>query len=94
MKRVFVSLALILGGLRGLTQITIDQTDMPNPGDTLRVSISTIIPGDYTKTGMDTTWDFSALFAMNQQLDSFVTKQSTPVVFQFFLLFDGLAPSR
>jgi len=33
---------------------------------------------------MDTTWDFSALFALNQQLDSFVTKQNTPVVFQFF----------
>lgn len=84
MKRIFVSLALILAGIRGLTQILIDQSDMPNPGDTLRVSISTIIPGDYTKTGMDTTWDFSALFAMNQQLDSFVTKQSTPIVFQFF----------
>ena len=91
MLRVIISLALILGGLRGLTQITIDRTDMPNPGDTLRVSISTIIPVDYTKTGMDMTWDFSTLFAMNQQLDSFVTKQSTPTVFQFFFSNANLA---
>jgi hypothetical protein len=91
MKRVFILLALILGGLRGLTQITIDQTDMPNPGDTLRVSISNIIPGDYTKTGMDTTWDFSGLVPLNQQLDTFVSKQSTPLAFQFFFSNANLA---
>jgi len=79
MERIFILVAFILAGLRGLPQIIIDQTDMPNPGDTLRVSTSNIIPGDYTKTGMDTTWDFSSLFSLSQQLDSFVAK---PPAFQ------------
>lgn len=89
MKRITISMVLILEGLRGLTQITIDQTDMPNPGDTLRVSISSAITGDFTKTGLDTTWDFSTLFSLNQQLDSFVTRQNTP--FQFFFSNANLA---
>jgi hypothetical protein len=91
MKKAFIALLLLSTGLRGLPQIIIDQSDMPNPGDTLRVSISTAIPEDYTKTGMDTTWDFSALFSMNQQLDSFVSKQSTPLPYQFFFPTANLA---
>ena len=73
MRKTAIVLLLLTLGIKGMSQITIDESDMPAPGDTLRVSISTVIPGDFTKTGTDTTWDFSSLFTMNQQIDSFVT---------------------
>jgi hypothetical protein len=82
MKKALILLILVLSFNRLLSQIVIDQSDMPSPGDTLRVSITTSIPLDYTKTAMDTVWDFSGLSPMNQQVDTFVTLQSTPVFFQ------------
>ncbi|MCX6251714.1 MAG: T9SS type A sorting domain-containing protein [Bacteroidetes bacterium] len=82
MKKIAALCILLLFRVSGFTQIVIDQSDMPVAGDTLRVSIATAIPGDFTKTGNDTTWDFSELSAMNQLVDTFVTKQSTPVLFQ------------
>jgi hypothetical protein len=91
MKYIFVLVVSMIYGMTCFAQITIDQTDMPNAGDTLRVSVSTVIPGDYTKSGMDTTWDFTGLFSMNQQLDSFVSKQNTPLVLQFLFANANLA---
>jgi hypothetical protein len=64
-------------------QIVIDQTDMPEEGDTLRVSLTTDIPGDYIQTGADMTWDFSALTKTSQQVSSFVNVMSTPSIYWF-----------
>jgi hypothetical protein len=67
-------------------QIVIDQNDMPKAGDTLRVSLTTNIPGDYTQAGSDMTWDFSGLNKMSQQVSSFVNVLSTPLLFQFVFI--------
>ncbi|MFH1937861.1 MAG: T9SS type A sorting domain-containing protein [Bacteroidota bacterium] len=67
-------------------QIVIDQGDMPVAGDTLRVSITTTVPVDYSKTGGDTTWDFSMLEPMNQRVDTFVTVNSTPPEYWLFFV--------
>jgi hypothetical protein len=56
----------------GFAQIVIDETDMPKEADTLRVSLTTTIPGDYTQTGSDITWDFSGSNKTSQQVNSFV----------------------
>ena len=59
-------------------QIVIQQTDMPIPGDTFRVSMTSTIPVDFTRTGQDTVWDFSMLEAMVQRVDTFVGATATP----------------
>ncbi|MBL7139079.1 MAG: T9SS type A sorting domain-containing protein [Bacteroidales bacterium] len=67
-------------------QIVIDQTDMPSAGDTLRVSITSSVPGDYSNTGSGITWDFSMLEPMNQRVDTFVSAASTPPEYWWFFV--------
>jgi len=78
----FVSPAILL------SQIVIDQNDMPQPGDTIRLS-STIEYGtlNYQETGNDFTWDFSSLLPVTQKVDTFVDFDETPWVYQ--LIFWG-----
>jgi hypothetical protein len=69
-------------------QITIDNTDMPEPGDTIRTSITSNFSGvDFSLTGQDYLWDFSDLEPLAQDVDTFVSVEQTPflyrVVFQF-----------
>ncbi len=52
------------------SQISIDQSDMPGPGDTLRVSMTSVVPVNYAVTGSNFIWDFSMLEAMNQRVDT------------------------
>jgi len=67
-------------------QIIIDQSDMPSAGDTIRVSITSVIPVDFTRTGRDTIWDFSMLEPMNQRVDTFVNVYTTPPEYWFFFI--------
>ena len=79
------------------SQITINQGDMPQVGDTIRLSktfdIGTI---NYTQTGNDYTWDFSSLFPLTQSVDTFVSVQETPWVYKivFFLSSNLAKPSQ
>ncbi|MCB0805420.1 MAG: T9SS type A sorting domain-containing protein [Bacteroidales bacterium] len=83
----FAGLALALS-LKA--QLTITQSDMPQAGDTIRLS-TTIDLGliDYETTGEGITWDFSSLMPLAQRVDSFVSVQQTPWVYQ--LVFFGAA---
>jgi len=67
-------------------QIVVNQSDMPSSGDTLRVSVTNIVPAGYANTAMDTTWNFAALEASTQKVDTFVSVTSTPVLYWFFFL--------
>jgi len=90
---MFRSLIVLVGSLFVFPlflfgQIIIDNTDMAEPGDTIRLSSTLDISGiDFYATGQDYTWDFSALEALSQTVDTFVTVQETPWVYQlvFFL---------
>lgn len=73
--------------ISAFSQITIDHTDMPAPGDTLRLSISTAIQGDFTKTGYDTIWDFSSLLVMNQRVDTFVSVTDPAIPYLYLIFF-------
>jgi hypothetical protein len=64
-------------------QIIITETDMPKEGDTLRVSLTTNIPGNYTQAGPDMTWNFSSLNRMSQQVNSYVSIQTIPPLYWF-----------
>lgn len=64
-------------------QITILEDDMPQPGDTIRKSITTDSDGiDYEQTGPGHTWDFSELSVMYQQVDTFESVGLTPAIYQ------------
>lgn len=65
------------------SQIIITREDMPDVGDTIRLS-STITTGDidYSLTGEDYLWDFSTLVPVTQQIDTFVSVSSTPFIYR------------
>ena len=88
----FCVLAITFGWIisPALSQIVINRNDMPAAGDTLRVSVSNTVPAGYTKTAMDTTWNYAALEASTQKIDTFVSATSTPAIYQiFFVLLGG-----
>lgn len=64
-------------------QIVIDQSDMPIPGDTLRVSITNVVPAGFAQTGNDTSWNYGLLEALSQRVDTFVNVTQTPLLYQF-----------
>lgn len=71
-----------------LSQLSIDESDMPDPGDTIRQSITINLGGyDFEEAGPDHTWDFSELVPFTQTVDTFVAVNETPFVYQilFFL---------
>ncbi len=84
------TLIILLNGLISmvaLSQITITTDDMPNIGDTIRLSSTVFVQGiDYTETGEDYTWDFSSLLPLSQQVDTFVSVTSTPLLYQFVFI--------
>jgi hypothetical protein len=54
-------------------QITIDQNDFANAGDTVRLSVAVWNPLlDYSATGAAHNWDFSSLQWQNQYVDTFL----------------------
>lgn len=79
------------------SQITIDQTDMPQAGDTIRLS-SAIDFGNlnYEETGNNYTWDFSELAFFTQRVDTFVSISETPWIYQviFFLSANLASPGQ
>ena len=83
MKNYFLLLLMISLVFPAYAQIVVDETDMPEEGDTLRVSLTTNIPDNYSQTGFNMTWDFSGLNKSGQQINSFVNIMSTPLIYRF-----------
>lgn len=64
-------------------QITIGDADMPNAGDSVRVSLATNTGTvDYTLTGTGYVWDFSSLVPFGQERIEYNTPTALP--FNFF----------
>lgn len=74
--------------LLSIAQISINNSDMPSEGDTIRTS-STINIGfiDFEETGPDYTWDFTSLIPFTQSVDSFVAVSETPLFYQLLFFF-------
>jgi hypothetical protein len=82
--------ALLLNAISGFAQVVIDYNDMPEPDDTLRVSLTNLVPEGYQRAAQDTVWDFSSLEALTQRVDTFMAATSTPATYQFvFVLLGG-----
>ena len=80
MKRLSLTLFIILTVLLGYSQITISEADMPSPGDTIRISNGIEFLGDASETGTNHIWDYSNLEAINQYVDSFIDPIDAPIV--------------
>jgi hypothetical protein len=81
MRRCILAIGSFLCFGTVFSQIVINQSDMPKEGDTLRVSITNTIPGDYSQTGPNMTWDFSGLYKTGQQINSFVNMSDVPLLY-------------
>jgi hypothetical protein len=67
-------------------QITITQADMPQAGDTIRLSTDNVNTGlpDPTLTGPSHTWDYTKLVPYTQTIDTFLSVGSTPLAYQLY----------
>ncbi len=79
-------LLFLLVGNAAFSQITITQSDMPQPGDTIRLSTTTDTTGlpAPAYTGAGVTRNYSTLFPKSQTIDTFLSVTSTPLAYQFF----------
>jgi len=85
-----IFLFVLLMGLSTLAtaQISINESDMPDKGDTVRISTGLNLSFiDYTETGEDYLWDFSELISINQRVDTFLNPFSMPLVYKLFFGF-------
>ena len=80
---------LLVPVLSVIAQITVDQSDMPHTGDTLRVSLTTQVPQGYAGSAMDTTWNFGSLQPLSQRVESYVNTAVTPSAYQFIFVVMG-----
>lgn len=90
MKKILLTVAFAgIFVISAQAQITITRNDMPNIGDTIRTSFTVIPNGiNYEQAGADIEWDFSNLLPGIQAIDTFVSINSLPLVYQ--LVFNPL----
>jgi hypothetical protein len=80
-------LALISVQQNMVAQITIVQSDMPSPGDTIFTSTGLNLDFvDITETGDDYVWDYSQLLPVTQEMKTFVSLLDTPFLYWLFFL--------
>jgi hypothetical protein len=87
MKKYYFFLAFSLFALANAqAQITVGQAQMPQAGDTIRLSTTTNQAGlpTFSSTGVNYTWDYSMLTPMSQTIDTFLSVTSTPLAYQLF----------
>ncbi len=84
-RRAFLFFFQVLFTVQLMAQVVITSDDMPVPGDTVRKSITTFLEGfDYQASGPDRTWYFDELTVMSQQVDTFISVEETPGIYQLF----------
>ncbi len=87
MKKILSILIIVFSALFIQAQIIITQDDMAQSGDTIRSSTALDVGMlNYQMTGENITWDFTSLFPLAQRVDTFVSVQQTPWVYQIFFL--------
>jgi hypothetical protein len=95
MKKIYLLLPLLLFSFLTKAQISIDQNDMPNTGDTIRVSFGQITGAvDPLPTGANHTWDFSQLQWTAQNIDTFLSVSQTAATYQFVFADVAFNPNR
>ncbi len=89
-KILFISAMFMSFIFSSFSQPVINQNDMPNIGDTIRVNISNSANGDdYTSSGSNHVWDFSNFTPSSQRVDTFKNVLSTSIL--YYIYFTGLS---
>ena len=84
MKKIFTLFSTLVFSVLSYGQVTITGNNIPQPGDTVRHSISYNLNGmDYEAAGAGLIWDFTGLNPLAQQVDTFISPGETPDVLQF-----------
>ena len=82
MKKTFTLLFLMAISSYIFAQISVTTADMPTSASKIRLSTATTIGSiNYTATGANHTWDFSALNATSQTIDTFVAVTATSIYY-------------
>jgi len=86
MKKYYGIVLFTLLAIQAYSQITIGQSDMPQAGDTIRLSTTTDTTGlpNFANTGANYTWNYTALTPKSQTIDTFLSVSSTPIAYQIF----------
>jgi hypothetical protein len=79
----YIFFSILLLSINSFGQIVINTSDMPQPDATIRYSLTSILQSDFTRTGNDTTWDFSELTPVTQRVDTFLNATNTPPIYWF-----------
>lgn len=79
-----VVIAILLFSIsQSFSQIVITTDNMPDPGDTVRVSETTMLNlPDPSQTGFDYVWDYSGLEPSSQMVLEFMAPNQTPPLYQ------------
>ena len=80
--RALLSLLLLTSGFAS-AQITLNNSDFADGGDTVRMSSATDAAIDFLSTGANFTWDFSGLVAESQTLKNFNDLSGASTFMQF-----------
>ncbi len=86
-KRIYLLVALFaLRAAVSFGQITITQTDMPQPGDTIRLSTCNTNVGlpNPSLTGANYIWNYDSLIPYTQTIDTFINVSATPLAYQLY----------
>lgn len=87
MKKTLIFFCTLFLSVYANAQITINSSDMPSTGESIRTSISFNFQSfDFEETGFDHNWDFSGLSSVIQRESDFVGVTQTPPVFWPFFL--------
>src|SRR6476646_8091527 len=81
LKNYFFMLCLTAASA-SLAQITVTNADMPNAGDSIKVSVTNSTGGsDQTLTGANYLWDFTTLSPNNQRYEKFDNPSTFPGIY-------------
>ncbi len=81
MKKILCLIALFSTSI-AYTQISINDSDLPSGGDTLRVSQTfTSLSFDEGDTGPNHSWDFTDLTPVSQAIDSFLSMSNVSLIY-------------
>lgn len=83
MRRI-ISILFLISIISPLkSQITINESDMPVAGDTIRVSYAQAVTlGQTVPTGTDTTWDYTSLTPYEQHVKEYIDIVDLPITYQ------------
>lgn len=87
MKKIYplIAIVLIMFSTSLHAQITINRSHLPAAGDTLRFSTVNPLSGvNFASTGADTSWNYTSLTAISQDIAAYKNAIQTPYVFSFF----------